>query len=96
MTPVDSIDRAKNEGFTVTLKLRLDGDGDMTPELLERFRKHRDGVLIHLAMPYGDTPEMCRLSEQLKDGATWCRRCYRCQMNPYKPAPAKVYRGLSR
>ncbi len=92
MTPVDLIDRAKAEGFTVALKLRIDGDGEMTPELLELFRKHRDDLLIYLMEGKLSTPEMCRLSEQLKDGATWCSGCYHYQIKPCKPKAGTVYK----
>lgn len=95
MTPVDLIDRAKAEGFTVALKLRLDGDGEMTPELLELLKNHRDDLLIYLMEGKLSTPEMCRLSEDLKDGATWCSGCYHYQMNPCKPNPEKVYKAAA-
>lgn len=93
MTPVDLLERAKAEGVTAELKVRLEWDAEPSPELRDLLKAHRDDLITYLAMPYGDTPEMCRLSEQLKDGATWCSGCYRYQMNPCKPDPKKFYRG---
>lgn len=82
MTPRDLLERLAAEGVGVSLKVRLDGDTQPSPETLDLLTRHRDDLITYLAMAGGDTPQMCRLSEQLRPGAVWCRRCYRYQMHP--------------
>jgi hypothetical protein len=86
MTPLDLLDRAKAEGVVVELKVRLKWNVEPSPELLNLLRTHRDDLLTYLALEQGGTPQMCRLSEQLKDGAVWCHRCYHYQTHPCRPS----------
>jgi hypothetical protein len=81
MTPRDLLARLQAEGVAASLKLRLEGVKP-SPELMDLLKFYRDDLITHLALERGDTPQMCRLSEQLKDGAVWCRRCYHYQMRP--------------
>jgi hypothetical protein len=81
MTPRDLLARLEAEGVTAELKLRLEGT-QPSPETLELVKLYRDDLITHLALEHGDTPQMCRLSEQLTTGAVWCKRCYRYQMRP--------------
>lgn len=85
MTPRDLLARLEAEGATVSLKLRVEGTPP-SPETLELLRRYRDDLITHLALQGGDTPQMCRLSEQLEPGAMWCRRCYRYQVRPCTPS----------
>lgn len=86
MTPIDLLKRLKAEGVSVTLKLRAEGDIQPSPKTLELFTLYRDDLIVYLAREHGDTPQMCRLSEQLTDGAVWCRLCYRYQLNACMPS----------
>ncbi len=82
MTPRDLLGRLETEGVSASLKLRLDGDAQPSPETLELLTEYRDDLIIYLTMAGGDTPQMCRNSEQLRGGAVWCKRCYRYQLRP--------------
>jgi hypothetical protein len=90
MTPLDLLARLKAEGIYVCLKLRLDGNAPPSAEMLELIQRHRDDLIIHLSTPLGDTPQMCRLSEQMQAGAVWCKRCYRYQMHPCSPTDKRI------
>ncbi len=85
MTPRDLLARLEREGCTAELKLRLEGTKP-SPETLDIINRHKGDLLLHLALQGGDTPQMCRLSEQLEAGAVWCSRCYRYQMRPCAPS----------
>ena len=86
MTPRDLLARLKSEGFHLTLKLRLEGEVEPRPELLNLIRLYRDDLISYLAREHPDAPQMCRLSEELTDGAVWCRRCYRYHLRPCAPS----------
>ncbi len=88
MTPRDLLARLQAEGVTASLKLRLEGV-EPSPETLDLIKLYRGDLITHLALEHGDTPQMCRLSEQLEAGATWCSRCYRYQMRPCAPSSKK-------
>jgi len=85
MTPLDILERLAAEGFTATLKLRLDGDSEPSPELDALLRQHRDDLITYLARQIGDTPQMCRLSEEKRAGASWCRLCWRYHLQACVP-----------
>lgn len=80
MTPRDLLARLESEGITAELKLTLKGSRKPSAELEQLATRHRDDLVTYLAMSHGDTPKMCRLSEQRIVGAMWCRRCYRYQL----------------
>lgn len=82
MTPADLLARLEAEGVDVSLNLKVTADSKPSDETLELLRCHRDDPVIFLTMAGSHTPQICRLSEQLKEGAVWCRQCYRYQMRP--------------
>ncbi len=93
MTPIDLLERAKAEGVTAELKVRLEWDAEPSDELRNLLKMHRDDLLIYLALELSSTtPGVCRITEQLQDGATYCTRCWRYQMNPCRPNSDKVYK----
>lgn len=94
MTPRDLLARLEVEGVSVRLKLRLESDVEPSPETVDLLTRHRDDLIIYLTMQGGDTPQMCRLSEQLDDDATWCKRCYRYHMQACVPSD-KPYRNTN-
>lgn len=86
MTARELLTRLQPEGLTATLKLRLEGGGEPSAELLELLRAHRDDLITHLALQLSDTPQMCRLSEEQEPEALWCRRCYRYHVKACVPS----------
>ena len=82
MTPRDLITRLEAEGVTATLKLKLEGDNQPSPETFKLLQAHRDDLIIYLALQHGDTPRMCRVSEELQTGAQWCGGCFRYHLQP--------------
>ena len=63
MTPRDLITRLEAEGFTLSLKLRVEGEKDAAPpaELLELLKTHKHNLISHLATA---TPLLCQLREE--------------------------------
>ncbi len=94
MTPRDVLARLEAEGVTASLKVRFEGDHAPSPETRALLEPHREALIIYLAREYGNTPQVCRLSEQLEPGAVWCRQCYRYQLNPCHPSK-KVFDRLT-
>ncbi len=92
MTPTDLLVRLKAEGVDISLNLKVTANSKPSDETLELLRCHRDDLIIFLTMDGSHTPQMCRSSEQLKEGAAWCRRCYRYQLRPCM-ASEKFYRS---
>ncbi len=92
MTPRDVLARFAAEGTTVQLKLRLE-DTKPSSETLELASKHKDDLLKYLALADGDTPQMCRLSEEKVKGAVNCRRCWRYHTRACCPTD-KQYEAL--
>lgn len=86
MTPIDLLERLKSEGVSVSIKLKAEGATQPSPEALQMLKRYRDDLIVHLTKAYGDTPQMCRLSERQVEGATWCRQCYRYQQRPCVPS----------
>ena len=84
MTPRDLLTRLENEGVTATLKLRLEGT-EPSPETIALLQTHRDDLILYLALEHGDTPRMCRVSEELKTDALWCGGCFRYHLKPCLP-----------
>ena len=85
MTPRDLLKQAQAEGVDVRLVVRVDGDDEPSPKTMALLEAHRDDLLIHLATQYGDTPPMCRLSEEAKEGARLCSRCWRYHLQACVP-----------
>ena len=90
MTPRDLLARLKSEGLSVSLKLKVEGDAEPLTETLELLKRHRDDLITYLAHERPDTPAMCRLSEELADGAVWCSRCYRYHLQPCAPSSKRI------
>lgn len=91
MTPRDLLERLGDEGVSVLVKLKVEGAEPPSPETLGLLKRHHDDLLAHLTRDLARTPQMCRLSEQLADGAVWCRDCYRYQTRPCAPS-GKLFR----
>lgn len=86
VTPRDLLERLGEKGINLSVKLRIEGDEPPPPETLRLLESHRNDLIRYLTQDFGDTPQMCRLSEQLVEGALWCRLCYRYQLRPCKPS----------
>lgn len=84
MTPRDVLARLAAEGTTVQLKLRLEG-ALPSPETFELVKACRDDLIVYMATAGGDTPQMCRLSEERVKGAVNCRRCWRYHTRACSP-----------
>lgn len=95
MTPRDLLTQLKAEGVDASLKLRLEGDMAPSTETLNLLTRHRDDLIIYLASRFGDTPEMCRLSERVTEGSVWCKRCYRYQLRACVPSEKRLGRSDS-
>jgi hypothetical protein len=86
VTPRDLLERLGDEGVNLSVKLKVEGAEPPSPETLGLLKRHRDDLIAHLTRDLARTPQMCRLSEQLVDGAVWCGDCYRYQLRPCAPS----------
>ena len=91
MTPRDILLRLGREGVKLEPKLTVIADHQPTPETLKLVTLYRDDILRYLLThQHGLIINMCRQSEKIFIGATWCNRCFRYQQNPCSPT-SKIY-----